>query len=167
MSKTAFQVKNGLIEPLKTYSGTMVYKLRRKVMKGLELTKEERLWLTEQMNMGNESTRYITHEGWCFDFRPILNVYHVWDCGDWAEYVGTDMESIADMLGVDVDEISRYPKKELKDEEIVRLCEYEGPIYETLPILNKSQWHTLKKAGEKAIKNEMEMGKTMLFVRVK
>ncbi len=82
------------IPPLKKLEETRVYRLRVQIYKGEKLSREDKNWITEQVNNNTYFCSAIPVLGWRFDFSDILNKYLVKQYGQWNEYYAIDKTSL-------------------------------------------------------------------------
>jgi hypothetical protein len=86
------------IPALETLQGSKVYMLRRKVSDKEPLSREEKDWITEQVNRNTYFRSAIPLQGWRFDFADILRTYIVKQYGQWHEYKAVDKTALRRMI---------------------------------------------------------------------
>lgn len=75
-----------------------VYKLRVKVNNGEKLDREEKNWITKNVNLNSLFESAIPLQGWRFDFSDILRTFLVKQEGRWAEYKAIDKTALRNLL---------------------------------------------------------------------
>lgn len=98
MDTIAFKFVNWDIPELESLKGCKVYNLRIKVLNNEKLTREEKNWITNEINHNGYFRTAIPLQGWCFDFSSILRLYLVRQYGRWYEYYATDKTALRNML---------------------------------------------------------------------
>lgn len=100
MTTTAIATKFVVWEvpALETLQDSKVYKLRRKVSNRESLSREEKDWITEQVNHNTFFRNAIPLQGWKFDFADILHTYIVKQYGQWHEYKAVDKTALRKMI---------------------------------------------------------------------
>ncbi len=74
------------IQPLENLQGSKVYNLRLKLNNNGKLSREEKDWITAQVNHNTYFRSAIPLLGWRFDFSDVLKTFLVRQYGSWAEY---------------------------------------------------------------------------------
>lgn len=77
MKAIAYKFVNWDVPELATLKQSKVYKLREKLNLSQTLSREEKNWLTEQVNTNSYFHRSIPLMGYCFDFSDVLKRYLV------------------------------------------------------------------------------------------
>ena len=93
------------VQPLESLQETNAYKLRVKVINGEKLNREEKDWVTEQVNHNTYFRNSIPLGGWRFDFSDILKTFVVRQYNQWTEYKATDKTALRGMLYGRIDKI--------------------------------------------------------------
>ena len=86
------------VPALETLQGSKVYMLRQKVSDREPLSREEKDWITEQVNHNTYFRSAIPLQGWRFDFADILRTYIVKQYGQWLEYKAVDKTALRRMI---------------------------------------------------------------------
>lgn len=86
------------IPALTTLAGSRVYGLRERLDKGDKISREEKNWITENVNKNAYFKSAIPLSGWRFDFSDILKTYVVKQYGHYQEYRAVDKTSLHTML---------------------------------------------------------------------
>ena len=90
--------------------GSKVYGLRTKLNNGEKLSREEKDWLTRNVNSNTYFKSAVPLQGWMFDFSDILRTYIVKQYGHWAEYKATDKTALRSFLYGRIDSIVELNK---------------------------------------------------------
>lgn len=93
------------INPLENLKESTPYILRLKIINGEKLTREEKNFITREVNNNSYSKRGIPLQGWMFIFSPVLTSYIVKQYGQWQEYNATDKTSLRAILSGKIDKI--------------------------------------------------------------
>ena len=93
------------VKPLDTLKDSKVYILRQKVNDNGKLSRDEKNWITKQVNSNVYFKYAIPLMGWCFDFSDILKTFIVKQYGGWTEYKAIDKTSLREMLIGRIDKI--------------------------------------------------------------
>ena len=86
------------VSSLENLQGSKVYGLRTKLNNGEKLSREEKDWLTRNVNSNTYFKSAVPLQGWRFDFSDILRTYIVKQYGHWAEYKATDKTALRNFL---------------------------------------------------------------------
>lgn len=86
------------IPALETLQGSKVYMLRMKVDNKEPLSREEKDWITKEVNHNTYFRSAIPLQGWRFDFSDVLKTYIVKQYGHWQEYKAVDKTALRKML---------------------------------------------------------------------
>ena len=97
------------VPALEKLSESKVYQIKQKVMNGEQLDREEKNWLTKNVNTNGFSKWGVPLMGWLFDFSDVLTRYLVRQYGDWHEYHGCDKTAIRSFLYGRIQEIIELP----------------------------------------------------------
>ena len=103
----AYKFVNHDVLPLEKFegSGTKVYDIKVKCIKGEKLTREEKDWVAEKLAFSIYGKTSIPCMGWMFSFREYLTRYLVKQYGEWREFWAFDKTSIRHALYGRIDEI--------------------------------------------------------------
>lgn len=71
------------IQPLENLQGSKVYNLRLKLNNNGKLSREEKDWITAQVNHNTYFRSAIPLLGWRFDFSDVLKTFLVRQYGSW------------------------------------------------------------------------------------
>ena len=93
------------VQPLVNLKDSKVYILRQKVNENVKLTREEKNWITYQVNHNTYFNYGIPVMGWRFDFSDILKTFVVKQYGSWAEYKAIDKTALRKMVYGRIDKI--------------------------------------------------------------
>lgn len=93
------------IPNLDTLKGSKVYQLREKVNAGEKLSREEKDWITQNVNRNSYFKSAIPLSGYRFDFSEILKTYIVKQYGSYQEYNAVDKTSLRAMIYGKIDKI--------------------------------------------------------------
>lgn len=101
------------VSELKELSNYIVYELREKINAGKKLTRNEKNWITKNINSNSNSffKDAIPLHGWRFDFSDILKTYGVRQYGSYREYRAIDRTSLRSMLYDKIDAILEHNDK--------------------------------------------------------
>lgn len=98
------------IQPLESLQGSKVYNLRLKLNNNGKLSREEKDWITEQVNHNTYFRSAIPLLGWRFDFSDVLKTFLVRQYGSWAEYRAMDKTALRKILFGRIDKIVEINK---------------------------------------------------------
>ena len=98
------------VSSLENLQGSKVYGLRTKLNNGEKLSREEKDWLTRNVNSNTYFKSAVPLQGWMFDFSDILRTYIVKQYGHWAEYKATDKTALRSFLYGRIDSIVELNK---------------------------------------------------------
>ena len=98
------------VPTLDALKNSKVYILREKLNNGGQMNREEKDWLTENVNSNTYFKSAVPLQGWRFDFSDILRTYIVKQYGHWAEYKATDKTSLRNFLYGRIDSIVELNK---------------------------------------------------------
>ena len=93
------------VPSLENLQGSKVYGLRTKLNNGEKLSREEKDWLTRNVNSNTYFKRAVPLMGYRFDFSDILKRYFVKQYGHIAEYYAVDKTALRTFLCGRIDEI--------------------------------------------------------------
>jgi hypothetical protein len=82
------------VPELETLRNSTVYQLREKLNKGAKMTREEKNWLAEAVNLNVFFKRSVPLLGYRFGFEDVLKTYVVKQYGLWSEYAAPDKTSL-------------------------------------------------------------------------
>ena len=86
------------IQPLENLQGSKVYNLRLKLNNNGKLSREEKDWITAQVNHNTYFRSAIPLLGWRFDFSDVLKTFLVRQYGRWTEYRAMDKTALRKIL---------------------------------------------------------------------
>lgn len=86
------------VPALETLRDTKTYKLRIKVNSNKKLSRDEKDWITKQVNGNAYFKNAIPLQGWRFDFSDILRTYIVKQYGEYREYNATDKTALRKII---------------------------------------------------------------------
>ena len=86
------------IQPLENLQESKVYNLRLKLNNNGKLNREEKDWITEQVNHNTYFRSAIPLLGWRFDFSDVLKPFLVRQYGSWSEYQAIDKTALRNTL---------------------------------------------------------------------
>jgi len=98
MNAIAIKFVKWEIPPLETLTGSKVYALRQRLNTGDKLTRDEKNWITENVNHNAYFKSAVPLSGWRFDFSDVLKTYVVKQYGSYQEYRAIDKTSLRTML---------------------------------------------------------------------
>src|SRR5690606_20065947 len=93
------------IPQLDALKGSKVYQLREKVNDEESLSREEKNWITKNVNHNSYFKNAIPLSGYRFDFSEILRTYIVKQYGSYQEYKAVDKTSLRAMIYGRIDKI--------------------------------------------------------------
>ena len=93
------------VPSLENLQGSRVYGLRTKLNNGEKLSREEKDWLTRNVNSNTYFKRAVPLMGYRFNFSDILKRYFVKQYGHIAEYYAVDKTALRTFLCGRIDEI--------------------------------------------------------------
>lgn len=93
------------VRPLASLKDSKVYKLRQSLDEGGRMNREQKNWLTEQVNHNTYFKRSVPLMGYRFDFSDVLKRYFVKQYGQVSEYYATDKTALRVMLCGRIEEI--------------------------------------------------------------
>lgn len=105
MNAIAIKFVKWEIPPLETLTGSKVYDLRQRLDAGDKITRDEKNWITEQVNRNTYFKSAIPLGGWRFDFSDVLKTFVVKQYGSYQEYRAIDKTSLRTMLYGRIDRI--------------------------------------------------------------
>lgn len=95
MEAIAFKFSDGRNVPeLDTLKNSKVYIIRLKVLNNEPLTREEKNWITKEVNNNSYFRNAIPLYGWRFDFSKVLRPFVVRQYGCWTEHYAVDKTAI-------------------------------------------------------------------------
>lgn len=97
MNAIAIKFVKWEIPPLETLTGSKVYDLRQRLDAGDKITRDEKNWITEQVNRNTYFKSAIPLGGWRFDFSDVLKTFVVKQYGSYQEYRAIDKTSLRTM----------------------------------------------------------------------
>ena len=90
MKKIADKFVSWEVPVLETLAGDEVYRLREKLNNGKRLSRQEKNWITENVNNNVYFKDAIPLRGYRFDFSDVLKTFIVKQYGNYSEYRATD-----------------------------------------------------------------------------
>jgi hypothetical protein len=96
------------IPALEQLSESKVYKIKQKCIKGEQLTREEKNWVSEKLCYSSSKTA-IPLQGWSFSFRGYLKRYVVRQYDSWSEHYAFDKTALRKALCGKIEEIHEIP----------------------------------------------------------
>lgn len=93
------------VQPLENLKDSKVYIIRQKVNANGKLSRDEKNWITKQVNNNSYFKYAIPLMGWCFDFSDILKTFIVKQYDSWTEYKAIDKTSLRKMILGKIDKI--------------------------------------------------------------
>lgn len=93
------------IPELSTLQDSKVYKLRTRLNEGIPMNREQKNWLTSNVNGNACFKRAVPLMGYRFDFSDVLKRYIVKQYGHLAEYYAVDKTALRAFLCGRIDEI--------------------------------------------------------------
>ena len=85
-------------------------KLRMQLNQGQPLNRNEKNWLTEQVNNNSYFRSAVPVMGWCVKFEDVLRRFVIKQYGDWREVWATDKTAIRHITMGRSDEIVELAK---------------------------------------------------------
>lgn len=110
MKAIATKFVNWEIEPLENLQGRKVYTLRQKLNNKEKLSREEKNWITKQVNFNSYFRSAIPLLDWRFDFSDVLKTFVVRQYGSWTEYQATDKTALRNTLHGRIEQIVEINK---------------------------------------------------------
>ncbi len=86
------------VPELDILKGSMVYNLREKLNAGGTLSRDEKNWITENVNHNAYFKSAIPLRGYRFDFSDVLRTYIVKQYGRWTEHRAIDKTGLRAMI---------------------------------------------------------------------
>ena len=99
------------IPELSTMGDCKVYQLRVQINEGTPMNRQQKNWLTDQVNSNTCFKRGVPLMGWYFDFSDVLKRYWVKQYGHIYERYATDKTSLRTSIYGRIDEIVEIPNK--------------------------------------------------------
>ena len=93
------------VPELDTLSNSKAYQLREKLNKDGKLSREEKDWITENVNRNSYFKSAVPLQGYRFDFSEILKTFVVKQYGQLHEYKAVDRTSLRTMIYGRIDKI--------------------------------------------------------------
>lgn len=93
------------VPELDTLQDSKVYRLRHKLNNGGKMNREEKDWLTHNVNFNTFFKSAVPLQGWRFDFSDVLRTYLVSQYGQWTEYKAADKTALRNVIYGRVDNI--------------------------------------------------------------
>lgn len=93
------------IPELSTLQDSKVYQLRVQLNEGTPMSRQQKNWLTDNVNSNTYFKRAVPLMGYRFDFSDILKRYFVKQYGHIAEYYAVDKTVLRTFLCGRIDEI--------------------------------------------------------------
>ena len=82
------------VPTLESLQNSKVYRLRAKLNNGGRMSREEKDWLTRNVNDNTYFKSAVPLLGWRFDFSDVLRTFIVNRYGQWSEYKATDKTAL-------------------------------------------------------------------------
>jgi hypothetical protein len=98
MNNIAYKFVSWDIPELTTLVDSKVYRLREKLNNGERLCRDEKNWITENVNRNSYFKDAVPLMGYCFDFADILRTFIVKQYGSYQEYKAIDKTSLRAMI---------------------------------------------------------------------
>ena len=98
------------VPSLENLQDCKVYGLRSKLNNGEKLSREEKDWLTRNVNSNSYCNSAVPLQGGKLEFSDILPAYIVKQYGHWAEYKATDKTALRSFLYGRIDSIVELNK---------------------------------------------------------
>lgn len=93
------------VQPLENLKDCKAYIIRQKINENVKLSRDEKNWITNQVNSNSYFNYAIPVMGWCFNFSDILKTFVVKQYGSWTEYKAIDKTALRKMLYGRIDKI--------------------------------------------------------------
>lgn len=93
------------VPPLEQLQDSKAYILRLKLNNGEKLSREEKNWITEEVNKSCSFKYSIPVLGWAFDFSDVLRLFLVSQYNTWIEFRAVDRTALRSILHGRVDRI--------------------------------------------------------------
>lgn len=93
------------VPPLEQLQDSKAYILRLKLNNGEKLSREEKNWITEELNRTNYFKYAIPVQGWAFGFSDVIRLFLVSQHNTWTEYRAVDKTALRSILHGKVDRI--------------------------------------------------------------
>ena len=98
MEAIATKFVNFGVRPLEDLQDTKAYILRTRLNNNGRLSREEKNWISYQVNHNTYFKSGIPVRGWRFDFSDILKTFLVNQYGCWYEYKSIDKTALRNFL---------------------------------------------------------------------
>ncbi len=98
MTQLASQFVKWNVPELATLQNSKVYQLRQQLNEGKKMNREQKDWLTRNVNENTYFKRSIPLMGYRFDFSDVLRCYYVKQYGVIHEYYATDKTALRQLL---------------------------------------------------------------------
>ena len=98
------------VPTLEALKGSKVYILREKLNNGGQMNREEKDWLTRNVNSNTYFKSAVPLQGWRFDFSDVLRTFLVCQYGHWADYKATGKTGLRRYLYGRIDNIVELEK---------------------------------------------------------
>ena len=98
MNQIAYKFVSWDVPALESLAGSKAYILRKRLNDGGTLTREEKDWITREVNHNTYFKDSIPLLGYRFNFVDVLKTFVVKQYGHYTEYKGVDKTSIRSML---------------------------------------------------------------------
>lgn len=98
MNEIATKLVSWDIPELDKLSDSKEYKMRVKVINGEKLSRDEKNWITRQVNENRRFVNSIPLMGWRFNFSQVLSTYIVKQYGQWREYRAVDKTALRNCI---------------------------------------------------------------------
>ena len=98
MKSIAYKFVSWEVPELEMLTGSTVYRLREKLNNGERLCRNEKNWITENVNTNAYFKDAIPLQGYCFDFSDVLKTFVVKQYGNYQEYRAIDRTGLRAML---------------------------------------------------------------------
>ena len=105
MKPIAYKFVKWDVPALDTLRESKVYQLRERLNHGLRLSREEKNWLTKQVNTNSSFRRSVPLMGYCFDFSDVLKRFFVKQYNQINEYYAMDKTALRSCLYGRIQEI--------------------------------------------------------------
>lgn len=101
----AVKFVNWEVPQLNSLMNSKAYALRSKLNTGGKMNRDEKNWLTKNVNSNAYFKNAVPVMGWKFDFSDVLRRYLVRQYGNWNEYLAADATALRAMLYGRIDKI--------------------------------------------------------------
>lgn len=101
----AYKFVNWEVPALETLQNSRVYQLRLQLDRGERINREDKNWISRNVNSNTCFKSVIPLQGYCFDFSDVLKRFWVKQYGQISEYRAIDKIALKEYMNGKIDSI--------------------------------------------------------------